>query len=372
MPIPNRQNDDYDPDADDESGVGLPPEDDAADTDELDSPNGPVPRSIEGVRFQPMRDDLKKAASSLTVAEVRFCVDAYYTWQGSRIAAGNQAAALKRTDEPHLALDFVQKAFKGFEDDMKAMLETYTLVEPTGMGLWARSILGVGPVLTAGLLAHLDIEKAPTVGHFWRFGGLDPTVKWLGTKGAATLVDEVLNGSKTITADHLAVLSERTNRRLEVIDRMCRDLKTDKYSVTAAKKSLARRPWNAPLKVLFWKLGESFVKVANHERDYYGKVIAKRKLYEQGKNEAGDYAEQAAAKLANFNIGKDTTAYKWYSLGKLPPGHIHARAKRYGVKLFIAHYWEVSWRKANPGKEPVKPYPIAHLGHAHYTPPPVV
>ena len=47
-----------------------------------------------------------------------------------------------------------------------------------------RSIVGIGPVITAGFLAHIDIAKAPTVGHVP--GGsadLDPTVKWdKGTK----------------------------------------------------------------------------------------------------------------------------------------------------------------------------------------------
>ena len=43
---------------------------------------------------------------------------------------------------------------------------------------WARSIYGIWPVLAAGLLAHIDIEQAPTVGHIWSFAGLDPTKKW--------------------------------------------------------------------------------------------------------------------------------------------------------------------------------------------------
>jgi hypothetical protein len=81
------------------------------------------------------------------------------------------------------------------------------------------------------------------------------------------------------------------------------------------------------------------------------------------------YAEQAKAVLEKKKIGKTTDAYAAYSIGKLPPAHIHARAKRYAVKLFLAHLHEV-WYTKHFGEAPPKPYPIAILGHAHYLAPP--
>ena len=260
----------FDPDAGTSEGVGVPPPDEEGSDVDADETGADLPLSerplIELVTL-PLRKDLKDVAESLTVPQVRLVVDNYYTWQANRIAAHNQAAALVRTSEPHLALDYVEAAFAKFEDDMKAMLDAYTRTQH--MGIWARSIMGVGPVLAAGLIAHLDITRAPTVGHFWRFAGLDPTVKWLGTKGAADLVDRGLAevGADTITAELLAWIAQQTNRRHEVVEKMCTDPKSGKYSVTYAKKALARRPWNAALKVPAWKLGESFVKVQNYERD---------------------------------------------------------------------------------------------------------
>jgi hypothetical protein len=56
-------------------------------------------------------------------------------------------------------------------------------------------------------------------------------------------------------------------------------------------------------------------------------------------------------------------------LRMLPPGHIHERAKRYAVKLFLSALHEV-WYYYRYGTRPPKPYPITHLGHAHYMPPP--
>ena len=173
-------------------------------------------------------------------------------------------------------------------------------------------ICGIGPVIAAGLLAHIDIEKAPTVGHIWNFAGLNPFQDW--NKGE-------------------------------------------------------KRPWNASLKTLCWKIGQSFVKVSNNDKDVYGKIYKKRKEYEMAKNEAGDYAEQAKQKLERFKIGKDTEAYKYYSEGKLPPAHIQQRAERYAVKMFLSHLHEV-WYREHYGTEPPKPFVISQLGHAHYIAPP--
>jgi hypothetical protein len=167
-------------------------------------------------------------------------------------------------------------------------------------------------VIAAGLLANIDIERAPTVGHIWRFAGLDPTVTWdKGTK----------------------------------------------------------RPWNARLKVLTWKIGESFVKVSNHADDIYGHVYAERKALEAAANERGEFAAQAEAKLAKYRIGKDTEAYGHYSKGHLPPAHIHSRAKRYAVKLFLSHWHHVAY-ETRFGEPPPKPYILTRPEHVHFFAPP--
>jgi len=176
-----------------------------------------------------------------------------------------------------------------------------------------RSVDGIGAVIAAGFLAHIDIERCPTVGHIWAFAGLDPTRTW--GKGE-------------------------------------------------------KRPHNSDLKTLCWKAGESFVKVSGKETAFYGHIYAKRKEYEIKRNEAGELADQAEEALKAKRIGRGTGAYKHYSAGRLPPAHIHARAKRYAVKLFLAHLHEV-WYREHHGKAPPLPYPVAHLGHAHKIPVPM-
>ncbi len=260
--------------------------------------------------FVKLDKDLKKAATTLTPNEARYLVDAYYQVQGYRIRFGNQIRALSESGEPHDLIRWMYANTEGLEKNIQSALDKYS--KSNVVGTWARSIIGIGPVLAAGLLAHIDITKAPTAGHLWSYAGMNPEASW--DKGQ-------------------------------------------------------KRPWNADLKRLCWLIGESFVKVQANERDVYGKIYAERKKLEQEANEAGKYAEQAAAELQKKHYSKDTEAYKYYSIGKLPPAHIHARAKRYAVKLFLAHVQHV-WYEVEYGTPPPKPYALTHLDHAHMIEPP--
>ena len=109
-----------------------------------------------------------------------------------------------------------------------------------------------------------------------------------------------------------------------------------------------------------WKVGESFVKVSGKEDAFYGQLYVERKQQEQERNNLGMFAEQAAAMLARNPKHKQAAIYK---TGKLPDGHIHARAKRYAVKLFLAHYFEKGCELA--GRPVPLPYPIAYGEHVH-------
>lgn len=256
--------------------------------------------------LQKLRRDIRQGLT-LTDQEARFLVDSYYATQDYRMQAANQARAASGDEEPHEVITWHFEQMRLHENEIKKVLDAYTDSHPSGMGVWAREIIGIGPVLSAGLIAHIDITKAPTVGHIWRFAGLDPTLTW--GKGE-------------------------------------------------------KRPWNAKLKTLCWKIGESFVKVSGNPKSQYGKLYRERKDQETERNLRGSFKEQAAQILATKNFRDDTTAKAFYAAGQLPPGHIHARAKRYAVKLFLAHFWEEWYRRAN-GTEPPLPYPIAHLNHVH-------
>jgi hypothetical protein len=256
-----------------------------------------------------LRRDLVVAASSLSIDEARYLVDAYYQIQEHRKATGNQVRALVETKEPHLVLQWLFAQNSTIENQIKRALDTWGDSIPAAR--WAKSICGIGPVISAGLAAHIDPTRSRTAGGIWRFAGLDPTVVW---------------------------------------------------------KPKTKRPWNASLKTLCWKIGDSFIKVSNNDADFYGKLYRQRKQTEIENNEAGKYADQAKSKLEHFNI-RNAEIRAYYEAGKLPPGHVHARARRWVTKLFLSHYHEVAWTLAT-GTPPPKPFVIAILGHGDYIAPP--
>ena len=315
-----------------------------------------------------VRADLRAAAATLTAHEARYLVDMYYTVQENRKRSANQVRALATAGEPNDCVQHFTRAAIKFEGDLRYALGQYAASQP--IGAWAQSITGIGPVISAGLMAHIDIEKAPTVGHIWRFAGLDPNSDWKGTVKAEAIVKEHLAKRKPTPEDVLAIAQKMNGIGYEAALRHA-TTKSDgtprELTAESIASAFALRPWNAKLKTLCWKIGESFVKVSNNPQDVYGHIYAERKIQEQDKSLQGDYREQAEAKAAT--VGKNTDAYKAYSIGQLPPAHIHARAERYATKLFLAHWHHVAY-ESHFGTPPPKPYVIEHMGHAHYIAPP--
>jgi hypothetical protein len=278
-----------------------------------DSPPTVYPAAPPLVELAPLRRraraDIATAIADLSIDQARFLVDTYYEIQRHRLATANQRRALTAAGEPVEALAWVYTAMETVEDDIRRMLDAWTDRQP--MGRWAKSVVGIGPVLSAGLLAHIDIERAPTVGHIWRFAGIDPSIVW--GKGE-------------------------------------------------------RRPYNARLKVICYLIGDSFVKFSNHPKCVYGHWYRRRKEREQAEDERGDNAETAAAKLASGKYRAETGAKARLSEGRLPIGQIDLRARRATVKLFLSHWHDAAYRERY-GTAPAHPYPMAILGHADYISP---
>jgi hypothetical protein len=267
----------------------------------------------DGYDLEPIRRltrDLREAARTLTKSEARYLVDLYYTVQRQRIRSANQIRASKEAGEPNALLHWAEGNFLVTERGCKSALDAYT--SSTVPGRWLKSIHGIGPVIAAGVLAHIDIERAATAGAIWRFAGLDPTVKW--GKGQ-------------------------------------------------------KRPWNAQLKVLCWKAGLSFVMQRASEKDVYGKLYEVQKQRYLERNEAGGFAAQAAEALVEKKYGEDTQARKHYEAGHYPPARMDMMARRWAVKLWLAHVHHVMFEDRF-GTPPPKPYVVEHMGHVHVLGPP--
>lgn len=345
--------------------------------------------------------DLAKAARTLTEKQARFLVDVYYAMQDGRKRADNMVAALVKSEEPNSVLDWFAAQNQRLEDQVRRALDQYS--NASELGQWARSIVGIGPVIAAGLLAHIDIRRAPTAGAIWRYAGLDPTQHWLGRAAAKTRCDE-LKASGVSVEDAITTMAAEMGSKLETLTSFATEGGKSKPTWVSLAAASARCPWNARLKVLCWKIGESFVKTQNHEDGYYGHVFENRKAMEVSNNLCGVYAGRAAVDAKR--VGKNTDAFEWYNgcltaeaatqiimadsavreglvkklAGKpgsgvpmLPPGHIHARAKRYAVKLFLSHYHDKAYRLCF-GRAPPLPYPLQNPAlskiHSHYIAPP--
>jgi hypothetical protein len=371
------------------------------------------------------REDVKSAAH-LSRDEARQLVQLYYTWQTQRIALGNQLRELQESNPQGVGpLAFFYGESKDLEDQMVRPLKSW--VESSEAGRWAYSQMGIGPVLAAGICAHIDPERAVVAGSVWRYAGLDPSLKWHGTRAGRELVAAAGQAEDT-GVDAVLWLSKATNRRAsdffhaagseplsreaaetalaqlsgfdadDVRERMDeRPTQTEAAvehaaealgvpsrevyriifpdfgrAMTAAQadamsKMLARRPWNAELKVLCWKIGDSFVKVSGKDHAFYGRLYRERKLREVEMNDAGAYAETAAEKLRTSKV-QSAELRRSLEAGRLSAGHLDARARRWAVKLFLAHFHQVL--RESHGLPVREPYPMEFQGHAHVIRPP--
>lgn len=330
--------------------------------------------------------DLANASKTMTDKEAKYTVYLFYNIQETRIRMGEQARALSTSGEPHTLLSFFYDQFDSLENQVKRALDKYTDSVPAG--IWAKDQLGIGPVIAAGMCAHVgDASRFKTVGNLWSYSGL-------------------LEGQKR-------KVGEKSN-------------------------------WNPDLKRLSWLIGQSFVKVSGNENSLYGRLFKEQKAYYQNLNNTGKYEEKAAIYLNSKKWSKSTHSYRWYTglwvidpelnpeidvviasnieskikdsrkeikkaikeagydiisndinLNKanktkmeelketkkteileeilkshklklrpmLPPAQIQARAERWVAKIFFSHFWEMSLLLK--GIQPPKLYAMEHLGHIH-------
>ena len=238
-------------------------------------------------------------ARNLSNPEIRFIVSNYYAAQNMRKRCDMQLRHLGEKALPD-ALRYHADAYAVQEAQYLKLLKT--VAEASPIGQWCMSHIGIGPVISAGCMAHFDIEKAQTAGHFWSFAGLNPAKVW---------------------------------------------------------KEGEKRPWNAELKQIMWHLGQSMKKQSGKPHADYGRLYKERKTLLETRNANGDFAERCKTFRAKSPEWKKVIAE-----GRLPAGNIDSQACNFVSKIFLSHlhavmYWE------HFGTAPPKPFAIGILGHAH-------
>ena len=260
-----------------------------------------------------MSRDIRAASVTLSDQEARYLVDAYYQMQDDRIRADHRSRQMQEMGEPNLILQWLGEQSSTLEQQIKGALDKYTYSRP--IGEWLRGIKGIGPVISAGLIANIDIKQCNTAGKLWAYCGMAPGR------------DKRVRGQKL--------------------------------------------GFNPAMKRIAFLAGESFKRLSSDDpAAYYRHWYDKRKTYETAKNERLEYADQAAAALAAKKYDPKTEAYKAYAAGKLPLARIDRRAARWSCKLFLSHMQAVWW-EMETGEKPPAPFPIAIMGHVDYVPPPI-
>lgn len=277
--------------------------------------------SIDVDAMRLTREDVAQAAL-MSKDEARALVGLRYSIQKLRVGTGNKESAHNRKVDILAEPVVIAKLKRMLEVDERAAdraLAAYAKAHK--LGRWAMSNKGVGPVTTAAFLAFFDVRHpgVKAAGNFMSYAGhIDPAI------------------------------------------------------IEARWEETRRRPYNARLKTVCFLLGESFKKLKNNPDCYYARFYAERKELEQERNERGDNAERARAKLdrakrKGYKISE--AQFEAWNSGKLQAAGVDRRACRYAVCMFLSHYFHVNY-EIEFGRPPARPWVIEHGGHVGYIPPP--
>lgn len=312
----------------------------------------------------PSKTGLQKI-KSVDKNDIKTMVKLFYETQRLRIIANGTVTAGTKNNEEAIVDAFAEDVldYKKIEKNISNQLQA--ICKSQEVGRWLLSIKGIGPVLAAGLLSYFDITKAEYASAFISYAGLnDNNRPWLGREKSEKILNEILDGRKTITDEDVIEYAAKTGWKYNYFVKNAYNEKTDKWSKSELVKASSKIPYNKELKVLLWKVGCSFEYQKNKEDSVYGRLLAERLTYETKMNEEGAYADQAKKKLEEYNIGKDTVAYSYYIEGKLPPAHIRMRALRWVEKILVSHLFEEMYR-VQYNKVPPRYYALEHLEGEH-------
>lgn len=187
-------------------------------------------------------------------------------------------------------------------------------------------IRGIGPLLSAGLIAYIDdIEKFDHVSSLWQYSGYG--------------MNRYCNVCKKPTSIEVKYETGKTAKKLHPIEE-CPICQGETIPILQKRTPGYQSNWNDRLKVLAWKASTSFIKQPAAKSKY-------RKLYEKiKKSERRKHPEKI--------VKNGKTLFN--------DGHINNRTIRKVSKIFLAHLWQ-TWRRQQ-GLEATEPYAKQLLGHS--------
>lgn len=180
---------------------------------------------------------MKESVVTLDPKEIRFLVDAYYQKQDDRKAKFNQLRSLQNGQDTAAnnnqvtMLQWLAENSEKEEKEIKKLLDVWTDNQPVGR--WIKSVVGLGPVFAAALMAYFDVSKCSHYNQFMAYAGLnDYNVEWLGSTKASKVVSEVFKEiqpklKKVVEVFIEPVPEKKRNAFVQLIKRMAKKLNDD-------------------------------------------------------------------------------------------------------------------------------------------------
>lgn len=276
--------------------------------------------------------------------DIRFINKFLDTIQHHRIELGNWIAAKERD-----GLDPSKRARKLFADmeaqERAAKRMALDIVSFTAIwGEFFENVSGVGERLATALIAEIgDVSRFDTVTKLWAYGALI----------AQYTIAECANGHKLIMSSdnhkECPIFGNKDNEpcggKLEYVERV--------EGKAPKRRSGHHYVFNTQLKKICWQVGEQLVKQGDK---FYRDIYDKAKVYYANKAKK-EGLEVIPADVLKKKKKADKEKY-------ITILHIHNRAKRKMVKMFMSNLWE-AWRLCE-GLDARPPYVIEKLGHQGY------
>jgi len=259
------------------------------------------------------------------IGQLRFLVETMYDLQKVRIATSNRIkkyCEIADTTEAELK-EYHSHADESYAENEKWMeKESFAIIKDHPIyDRWLSKVKGIGPRLSGGLLAWIDLYRATHVSSVWKYCGM----------------------AVVTTRYHCGACKEEFPvADVPEFENGCPKCKGQLFRIGEAdrRRRGEKLGYNPGAKVLVWKIGNQFVKQGDSYRKLYDHF---RKEVEQRPCHKVHLDEKTKKPIPCFDA------------------HKHAKALRLTIKIFLSHYYIVG-RKIF-GLPISDPFPFGVLGH---------
>ena len=279
------------------------------------------------------------------MSDIRILVEAYLDVQEDRKRAYNRMLAYNRmkVKTPHGA--WTVNEFKQMEEKIKKRLVEAMKDHPVMS--WIKGVKGVKEVLASQLVAIIgDVSRFPTISSLWKMCGLH--VETRCEKCGKRYFKNDLEKEQFIEkmVNRLRAMHEKRKEKTKfdeeaakkkVLSWICHCKDPKPVNVAPRRRRGELLDWNPKARMICWKIATQLLKIGKRTNSKWWQLYQQYREYYKKRGDAkNDY-------------------------------HVHNRALRRIMKLFVACLWLV-WREVE-GLPTRPPYAIEKLQHTHYIDP---